>query len=181
MSKLPTVINQFNVYKDDTSKLIGISGEVTLPDIENKSTTVSGAGLLGEIEEAITGQITSTKMEIPFAVLNDDIFSIMNPNESTSLTLRGAIQNMDTETSQAGYTGIKVTVKGKMSTFKPGKVKAGEQMGASVTIELTYIKISTKVPTDAGDKETVRLELDKLNGVYKINGKDVLGDVNKYI
>lgn len=168
MATFPSVINDFNVYKKNT-KLIGITGEVSLPDFESKTTTINGAGILGDIEEAVMGQFNSMKIEIPFRTLSDDIFSIMNPLDAVDLTLRGAIQTTDTQTGVAGYKGMKVMVRGKIATFKPGTVKAAEQMNCSVTLELTYIKIEV-------DSKT-KVELDKLNAVYVVNNVDLLKGV----
>ena len=39
----PSVINQFNVYNAG-NRLIGLTGEVSLPEINSKTTTVNGAG-----------------------------------------------------------------------------------------------------------------------------------------
>lgn len=168
MATFPSVINDFNVYNAGT-KLIGITGEVTLPDFESKTTTINGAGILGDIEETVMGQFNSMKQEIPFRTLSDDIFSIMNPMDAVDLTLRGAIQTMDTATGVADYKGMRVVVRGKMATFKPGTVKAAEQMNCSVTLELTYIMIEVD-----GQK---KVELDKLNSVYVVNGVDLLEKV----
>lgn len=168
MATFPSVINDFNVYNNGT-KLIGVTGEVTLPDFESKTTTINGAGILGDIEETVMGQFNSMKQEIPFRTLSDDIFSIMNPTDAVDLTLRGAIQTMDTGTGVAGYKGVRVAVRGKMATFKPGTMKAAEQMNCSVTLELTYILI------EVDGKKMV--ELDKLNAVYVVNGKDLLKEV----
>ena len=38
---IPEVISNFNVYGGDNSKLIGVSGEVTLPDLSAVTATVS--------------------------------------------------------------------------------------------------------------------------------------------
>lgn len=165
---LPSVINDFNVYKNG-NKLIGITGEVTLPDFESKTTTINGAGILGDIEEAVLGQFSSLKQEIPFRTLNDDIFSIMNPTESVDITLRGAIQGTNQATGAVEFCGMRIVVRGKMATFKPGTVKSAEQMGSSVTLELVYIMIEVD-----GEK---KVELDKLNGVYIVNGQDLLQKV----
>lgn len=47
---IPSKINSFNVYKDGT-KLVGISDEVTLPDFESLTETLSGPGILGEVDD----------------------------------------------------------------------------------------------------------------------------------
>lgn len=46
-------------------------------------------------------------------------------------------------------------------------------MEATVTLELTYIMVEVD--------GSVLLEADKLNGVYKVNGVDMLAGVNELI
>lgn len=51
MSNIPTVIHDYNVYNNG-NKIIGTTGEVTLPDFEPLTSAISGAGLLGEFESS---------------------------------------------------------------------------------------------------------------------------------
>ncbi len=60
-----------------------------------------------------------------------------------------------------------------MKKFNPGKVEKGEAMEATVTLELTYLMIEV-------DGQQL-LEVDKLNGIYKVNGTDMLAGVNSLI
>lgn len=46
MDSIPEKINNYNIYMD--GRLMGCSGEVTLPDFEAMTETISGPGLLGE-------------------------------------------------------------------------------------------------------------------------------------
>ncbi|WP_167955131.1 phage major tail tube protein [Anaerosporobacter faecicola] len=167
-NKIPEVINNYNVYKQG-NQLVGISGEVALPDMDAITATISGAGVLGEYETAIIGMFSSMKMDIPFRMLEDDIFSLMDPTELLDLTLRGSQQYTTRDTAALDYLSMRVVVRGKMLSFKGGKLKKGEQMDASVSIELLYILIEI-------DGQT-KLELDKLNSKYIVNGKDVLEKV----
>ena len=59
---------------------------------------------------------------------------------------------------------------GRVKSFKPGKVEKGETMEAEVTLELTYILI------EVDGKQLI--EVDKLNSVYKVNGVDMLAEIN---
>ena len=54
MYNIPSKINSFNVYKDGT-RLIGISEEVTLPDFGSLTETLSGPGILGEVDDPTLG------------------------------------------------------------------------------------------------------------------------------
>ncbi len=170
MRGIPEVIHSFNVYKGG-NRLIGLTGEVTLPDFEAMTETVSGAGILGEYEEVIIGMFGSMEQEIPFRVLDDDIFTLMNPMEVLDLTLRASEQFTDTSTAAIGFKGMRIVIRGKQKGFKPGKVQTATQMDASVTVEVVYIMIEI----DGVQK----VELDKLNYVYKVNGVDLLEKVRK--
>ena len=78
MNVLPEVLNNFNIYDDKAKKLIGVSGEVELPELEAITDTLEGCGVLGEIEDPVTGQFSSATIKIPFAVLYESLFSILN-------------------------------------------------------------------------------------------------------
>lgn len=168
MTGIPEVIHSFNVYKSG-NQLIGLTGEVTLPDFDAMTETVSGAGILGEFEEVIIGMFGSMEQEIPFRVLDDDIFKLMNPLEVLDLTLRASEQYTVKNTGAIDFKGMRVVVRGKQKSFKPGKVQNASQMDASVTVEVVYIMIEI----DGVQK----VELDKLNFVYKVNGVDLLQKV----
>lgn len=161
----PSVINQFNVYNVG-NRLIGLTGEVSLPEINSKTTTVNGAGILGDIEEPVLGQMESMKITIPFLTITKGYFKLCNQLDAVDLTLRGAIQTMDTETAAAKMQQMRIVVRGKMASMTPGKVKGAEQMGSSVTLELLYFMIELE-----GEK---MLEIDKLNPKFKVDGKDML-------
>lgn len=165
---IPEVINDFNVYKKG-SRFVGVSGEVSLPDMDAITATIEGAGVLGQYETAIIGMFGSMKMDIPFRMLEDDVFSLMDPTELLDLTLRGSQQYTRRDTAELDYLGMRVVVRGKMLSFKGGKLKKGEPMDPSVSIELLYILIEIDGKT--------KLELDKLNSKYIVNGKDVLAKV----
>lgn len=55
----------------------------------------------------------------------------------------------------------------------PGKIKPGEGMDAKVKLELTYLMIEN-------DGQQI-IEIDKLNGIYRVNGEDMLADVSALI
>ena len=169
MNVIPEVLNHFNVYNDSAKKLIGISGELELPEMEAITDTLEGSGVLGEIEDPVTGQFSSMKMKIPFAVLYEDMFSIMNTTKPPQLTLRASMQCMDPSTGETGYYPVKIVVRGKASTPNMGKVVKGKKMEPEVELEILYIKIQI-------NNKTV-LELDKLNFKYVLNGVDMLAKI----
>lgn len=170
-SNLPTVTNTYNVYNKG-NVLIGLSDEIPIPDFTAITEEMSGSGLLGKINEAVMGHFDSQEMEIPFLNLDDDILSFADPLEVVDLNLRASQQTLDKEKGTAGYRGIRIAVRGKVKSFKPGTLKQGGKMGSSITVELHRIRI------EIDGKE--KLELDKLNAVYRVNGKDIMEEMRKY-
>lgn len=166
--KIPQVINRFNMYKNG-SKLVGVSGEVSLPEITHLTDTIEGAGTGGNLEIPVIGLLDTMDMEIPYVTLSKEAFAMIDPGESTDLMLSGAIQCMDSGTGKVGYSQFSVAVRGLVKAFSPGSAKAGAKMESKVTLSLSYYKIVID--------GTTMLEIDKLNGVYIVNGKDVLKEV----
>ena len=131
-SIIPEVLNHFNIY-NGANALVGVSGEVELPELEAITDTVEGTGVLGEIEDPVTGQCT------------------------------------DPKTGATGYYPIRVVVRGKAKTTTLGKVAKGKKMESEVELEILYIKVEIN--------NAVVLELDKLNFVFVLNGKDMLAQI----
>ena len=75
-------------------------------------------------------------------------------------------------TQSTDEMGMRVVFRGKPKKLAIGTVKQRASMDSSITLELTYILIEMD-----GKK---RVELDKINGVYKINGIDKLAKVRRY-
>ena len=167
---IPGVINNFNLYNNGTA-LVGLTGEISLPDFEGMTETLSGPGILGEIEEVIIGQFGSMELEIPFRILDEDAFKLMSPATSLNLTLRASEQFTVKSTGGIDYKGMRVVVSGRQKKLTGGTVKQGGAMDASVTVEITYIMI------ELDGKQ--RIELDKINNVYKVNGSDLLAKIRK--
>ena len=167
-ANVPEIINNFNVYKKGT-QLIGLSAAVTLPSFDAITETINGAGILGEYETSIVGNYSSMKQEIPFRVLDEDIFSLMDPSSVVDLTFRASQQSTVKASGAIDYKGMRIVERGRFMSFDPGKMELGKQMDAKVTMELMYILI------EVGGK--TMLEYDKLNSVFKVNGKDLLAKV----
>lgn len=171
-SVIPEVVNGYNVYDDLAQALIGISGEIPLPDFEALTATMSGAGLLGEIDDPVIGQFKSSEMEIPFRSLYSSAFDLMDTNTPLSLTIRGSEQGTNSKEGSTVMTQVRIVVKGKFKGLSGGKMKIGEGVECKVKMEAWYIMYEI-----GGEK---KLELDKFNSVYNVNGKDMLAEVNKY-
>lgn len=170
LAGIPEVINDFNLYLKG-NKLGGQTGEVPLPDFEAITATISGAGILGEFETAVTGHFGSMALEIPFRCICKDYFDMIDTTTAVELTLRGAIQQTNPTTQGVEYIGMRVVARGRCKSIKVGTVKQREGMDSSISQELTYILIEMD-----GKK---KIELDKINPKYYVNGVDMLAKIRQ--
>lgn len=171
VANVPEIINSYNAYHNGT-KLIGVTGTVTLPSLDAITESVSGAGILGEYETSVVGHYSSITQEVPFRILDEDIFSLMNPNEPVDLTFRASEQHTIKENGSIDYQSMRIVERGRLKSFTPGTLENGKTMNASVTLELLYILIEIDGAT--------KLEYDKLNSVFVVNDKDLLEKVRAY-
>lgn len=169
---IATKINAYNVYLDG-KKLIGVSDEVTLPNFEALTETLSGAGLLGEIDEPLLGHFGASEIEIPFRTLNNDMFKLANMQSAVNLTLRMSTQTINESNMNTDFLPSRVVIKGKNKALTGGKVKQGSGTGPSLKVEILYILIEVN--------KKPKFELDKLNFVYKVNGNDLLKKVRAQV
>lgn len=167
MSKnIPTKVNNYNVYNEG-EKLLGVGDELTLPDFEATSETVSGAGILGEIDDPTIGHFGNMQMEIPFRTLDKEATNMMDQTRAVQLTIRGAAQEIDSSGNIVPKS-IRVVVRGRAAKLTGGKLKRASTMDSGVTLNILYILIEV-------NGESV-VELDKMNPTYKVNGVDLLAE-----
>ena len=165
-------INAYNVYLNGT-RLIGLSDEVTLPDFEALTETLSGAGILGEIDEPLYGHFGASEIEIPFRTINNDMFRAAVMSSALNLTLRMSTQMTWPSSLRTDFMPSRIVIKGKNKTLSLGKVKQGSGTGSSLKLEILYILIEVN--------QKPKFELDKINFVYKVSGVDQLAKVRSQI
>lgn len=170
IAAIPEVIHDFNMYLSG-NRLAGITGDVALPSLEGTTEEISGVGILGSYESVVPGIYKSMEQEIPFRCLNEDYFNLVDPTQPLELTLRGAIQTKVKATGAVDYTGLRVVLRGIPKKMELGTVKQAGPMDSKISLEATYILVEHD-----GFK---KLELDKINGIFIVNGKDVLQKVHK--
>ncbi len=128
--------------------------------------------ILGKISAPNIGQFESIEQEVSFNLVYSSFVNVLSPKRQVNLTFRVAQQAVDKSLGYA-YKGLRIVEVGRVKEFTPGKIKAGEGMEAKVKLELTYIMIEND------GKEIIAI--DKLNGVYRVQGEDMLADVTALI
>lgn len=162
-------LHSYNVYRGG-SVLVGTADDIELPGFEYLSETISGHGIMGEIEDPTIGLTGPIELELKFRTLYEDIS--LNPKKSQTYTIRGTQQGRDLE-GNIRFSGIKAVVKGRPKGFEGGTLKKGSPIEPSVKLELTYYKLEVN-----GEE---LFEIDKLNGIFRVDGEDIMADINKYL
>lgn len=167
MNNIPEKICGYNIYNEG-EKLVGITSEVELPSFEAMTSTISGAGIMGEVESPNPGHFGSQKIDIGFRTVSVDAAKLYEPRGQT-ITLRADQSSYDVSNGVIGHQALRIILHGVPTAFKAGKLSAGNPTESLVTLELYYIKIEL-----AG--ETI-VELDKFNSIYVVNGIDWMSQI----
>jgi P2 family phage contractile tail tube protein len=165
---VPEKVSDCNAYLGGV-KMIGTGASFDLPEINMKTSTITGGGINGEIDSPTIGQFESMEQTVSFNTLYSSAMDMLSPKSTVDITFRAAQQVYD-KTGGYNFKGLRVVERGRVKKFKPGKIEKGEAMEAEVTLELTYILVEVD--------GTAVLEVDKLNSVYKVNGEDMLAEIN---
>lgn len=158
----------FEVYAEGNRKL-GMA-DITLPSIEYKTATLSGAGIGGEIEMPTPGQTSSMELEINWRTINDDNASLLAV-KAHDLELRGANENYDAATGEVLSEAVKINVRGLPKKGELGSFKPADHTDTKTTLELVYFKVVID-----GKRE---IEIDKLNYIHYVHGTDYLASVRE--
>lgn len=171
MFRVPEAVNLFNVY-NGTNRLVGVTGQVKLPEFAYLTNTVSAAGMAGEYDAPIIGHIGSQTIEIPFGQIDEQEYFAIVAGES-DIILRAAIQTKLVESGEVNMIPMAITVRGATKEFNPGTIEKAKAMNASIVKEVAYIKIVIN--------NVVCLELDKFNSIFIVNGVDIFAKVRAMV
>ncbi|TDL57844.1 phage tail protein [Paenibacillus dendritiformis] len=153
---------EYSVFKD--SDLYLGTATVQLPNMQGITTQIKGAGIGGEFESITPGYFSSMTMSFKWRTSPEPAAVMLLEPVAHLITFRGVIQRFDKAKVEYVDVAKKITVRGFMKNFDMGQADNLTTMDASTEIEVFYIK------SEEDDK--VMFEIDKLNNIYKVNGKD---------
>lgn len=169
-STIPEAIYNFNIYDETSYRLLCTGPEISMPDLQNKTVTVSGGGILGEIDSPLIGQYADIEFEIPYRMLGEESFQFMKKQtKGTSIIIRGAMQVTNPKTHEIQFKKIRVIIRGRNKGNNLGKMKQGESMDGGLKIGVTYLKVEIEGAN--------MFELDKFNDTLVVDGEDQLKEI----
>ncbi|MGP7817772.1 phage major tail tube protein [Niallia sp. 01092] len=166
--EIPEFLNDFRIYRNG-HHTVGVA-DLQLPSLESMKQTVSGAGVAGEYESSVIGHLQSSKLTINWKTLNGSSAAYMEP-KVVQYDCRGANQVYDPKLGAHSIEKVRVVIHGTSGKLDLGKMKKGEAYETSTEVEVLYLKVEV-----AGK---VKLEIDKPNYKFVLNGVDYLKDVKE--
>ncbi len=167
-NKIPERLINYRVYREGND-LIG-TANVTLPSIEAMTDTVSGAGIAGEVETPVLGHFGSTTVTLQFRTVDGDMTTLA-AQKAHALDIRGSQQVYDASLGEYKTVPVKLVLRGIPKTLNLGSFEPGSTTDSEVELEVTYLKLDIDGKT--------KLELDKMNYIFKVGETDFLASVRK--
>ena len=168
INEVPSHLNNFEFYLNGVRKP-GVV-DVTLPNLEAKKTTISGAGISGDIDMPVSGHTANLETELNFRITDETAMELAEVR-AYDFEFFGAEEAYDAATGELKAKSLRVMMRLLPSSVELGKLSAAETMDTKLTGSVLYLKVSI-------DGDT-KVEVDKLNYIYKINGKDYLEKIRK--
>ncbi len=159
---------QYQAYQDGTN-FLGTT-TIELPEFTFLSDTLKAAGIMGEIETAVIGQLSSMAITLNWNAIDPAALRLMKLTP-ISLDLRSGQQLFDATSGGQKIEKIRIAVRGTIKSSNPGTLEIGAGTGGNTVVEVHYIKYVIN------DKDV--LEIDKLNMVYKVDGIDYLAELRE--
>lgn len=165
---LPRTLKNCNVFNEGQSYM-GEIAEVSLPKLGRKFEKYRGGGMNGEVSLDLGQQ--PLELEMSCAGIMEQIFEQYAITKVAGVMLRfaGSYQRDDTGAVDA----VEIVVRGRHEEIDMGKAKGGDKTDFKVKSALSYYKLSIN--------GAVKIEIDLLNFVEIVNGKDILADQRKAI
>lgn len=171
MRRLPLLTAQYNVYVDGGQNLLGLA-EVTLPDFSALTETVTGAGIMGEIEVPSRGHMSALTFTLNFRSMLDDPLKLAISTVH-NFDLRAAQSYEDITSFDRGEAKERYSIIGPVKSVKLGKRTPHAPWDASIEVA------ARRVEHFIDGKQMV--EWDPINNIYKVNGVDIYQQVRAAI
>lgn len=165
---------KYSIYDKSVgkAKYLGDTTSITMPNFEFLTEAISGAGINGEIDFPTLGQIGASTLGIALRGLGDSAISLTTP-KSQHLEIRWAAYAIDDSTGTTSVVDKKIVFVGVPKKLDSGTLEANKAEESTVELEMLYYKLIIK--------GKVRIEIDKLNDVFKVDGVDYNAAVNSVL
>lgn len=156
-----------NIYVNGTSTL-GRAEEFDVPEVVYKMAEHKALGLFGSFE--VPTGIDKLEARCKWNAFYPEVMAQTgNPMDAQQFIVRGDMPQYG-PTGKTGSVGVKITVTGFAKNLPGFKFKQGDNVEMESKFSVTYIKVTV----DGQDS----YEVDVMTNTLKINGQNILADMN---
>lgn len=158
---MPSVLKYFNLFNEARSYQ-GEVEEIKLPKLTRKMEDFRSGGMGGPVKIDLGQEIL--EIEQTYAGLVPEILKQYGNTKVAGLGLRfaGSYEDDGTGTVRA----VEIIVRGRHEEIDPGSAKGGDMSKTVVKTTCSYYKLSI-------DNQEV-IEIDQINGIFKVDGVDLM-------
>jgi len=167
---VPHFTNQYSLFV--AGELIDGHTQVTLPSLQAVTQEIKGAGIHGSMNVPVRGHFQPYQVTITFRAPVDNITKLLE-QDYKDFELWAATQTGDKASGEIQAKQQKVIIRGVPTNINLGTFSPGEIQNIEITFEDCYLKW-------VYDGKDI-LELDKFNGVYKVNDVDLTSQIRAAI
>ncbi|MBA1289169.1 phage major tail tube protein [Pseudomonas japonica] len=167
---LPRKLKHMNLFNDGHS-YVGVCASVTLPKLGRKLEAWRGGGMEGPVKVDLGHSDDGIQVEWTLGGLDLVVLRQFGAVKADGVMLRwaGSYQRDDTGDTSA----VELVVRGRHEELDMGEGKPGENTEHKITTACSYYKLTVD-----GKEE---IEIDLLNFLYLVDGKDLLAEHRKNI
>ena len=165
---VPSHLNNFEFYLNGV-KRPGVV-DITLPNLEAKTTTITGAGISGDIDMPVSGHTNNLTVELNFRITDETALEL-GEVRAYDFEMFVAVEIYDAATGEYKAKSLRIMVRLLPTSVELGKLSPAETMDTKLTGSAIYLKVSVDGVT--------KVEVDKLNYIYNVNGTDFLAKIRK--
>lgn len=167
---LPKKLKNMNLFNDGVS-YTGQSKSVTLPKLARKLESFRGGGMDGPVKVDLGHSDDGIQFEWTLGGWDLTALRQFGAVSANSVLLRwaGSVQRDDS----GEVSAVEVVVRGRHEEIDMGDSEPGEDTEHKITTTCSYYKLTID--------GNVELEIDLLNFIFQVNGKDMLAEHRKAI
>ena len=165
--------NVFKVFDSKTNKALDGTVTVELPSFELLSEAFKGAGVGGEVNVPVPGNMSALTVTISCPVIYGALTEYMKIGTTRTLDLRNEIIITNTSTHAQEKVPNRWVLKGPLSSANPGKVEQAAAGDGSIVMQVYYAHHWL-------DGDDV-LEWDVFKYIFTVNGEDLMAETRKNI
>ncbi len=145
---------------------------VDLPEFNFKTNTISGPGIMGDIDFAGLGHTESLEITLNWRTINTDLITLAG-QKAHDLTLRGSQQNYDQANKKIASEPVRIDFRGIPKQATIGKFEHVEQTESKSVFEVITLHIYIA--------NVMKIKYDKVNYICEIDGVDYLKEYRENV